>query len=384
MTRQRLAVICDYSEEAWTSMDLCAQMLLKHLQLDHTATIEAQQICPSFRRRLSQVPRLGQKRLAFNADRLLNRFWDYPSYLHRQVAAFDWFHVCDHTYAQLIHVLPPERTGVFCHDLDAFRSLVEPDQDLRPTWYKAMSHRILTGLQKAAVVFYSTAEVRRQIEYYGLVDSSRLVPAPYGTAQEFSAIPKDINSTDYSIIKQVADAPFLLHVGSCIPRKRIDVLLEVFATVKQAHPNLHLVKVGGEWTTHQRSQITRLNLDSSIVHLQNLERSTIACLYRQAAIVMLTSDAEGFGLPIVEAFACGATVVSSDIPVLREVGGAAGIYCPVGDVVAWAATIEHRLATPITANEQQQRRAQAAKYSWSTHAQTIAQTYLRLANHSSY
>ena len=54
---------------------------------------------------------------------------------------------------------------------------------------------------------------------------------------------------------------------------------------------------------------------------------------------MLPSDAEGFGLPIIEALACGAPVIASDLPVLREVGGDAVRYCAVGDVDAWSSAI---------------------------------------------
>jgi glycosyltransferase involved in cell wall biosynthesis len=380
MGQLRLAVICDYLEEEWPSMDLCAQMLIKHLQSEHAESLQAVPVRPTFEKRFQRSPWLGRKRVALNGDRLLNRFWHYPQYLSQRVADFDLFHVSDHTYAQLVHVLPPERTGVFCHDLDAFRSLLEPEQEPRPGWYKAMSRRILRGLQKAAVVFYSTAEVRKQIEHYGLLERSRLVHAPYGIASGFSLTPKHTSSADQQLLEQISKAPFILHVGSCIPRKRIDVLLDVFAALRIKHPDLLLVKVSGDWTQSQQEQITKLNISNSIIHLKGLERTTIATLYRQASVVLLTSEAEGFGLPVIEALACGAIIAVSDIPVLREVGGSAAVYCPVGDVSAWVKTVEHLLESPTSAPERNLRLAHAQKYSWSAHAQTIAQTYLRLAS----
>ena len=374
MAQLRLAVICDYPEENWQSMDLCVQMLLKHLQAEHTASIHSTQVCPSFCWRFKQIPRIGKKHFAYNADRLLNRFWDYPRYLSQQVADFDLFHVTDHSYAQLVHVLPPERTGVFCHDIDAFRSLLEPEQEPRPSWYKAMSWRILQGLQLCKVVFYTTTEVRKQIEHYKLLDASRLVQAPLGIASEFSLTPEYVSIADQQILEQISEAPFLLHVGSCIPRKRIDILLEVFAQVSATHP-LRLIKVSGEWTESQKQQITRLNIKKSIIHLQGLQRTTIAALYRRASAVLLTSEAEGFGLPLIEALACGAVVVASDIPVLREVGGTAAVYCPTEDVSAWVKTLEQLLANPTSVPVLNLRLAQAQKYSWSTHTQIIAQAY---------
>lgn len=374
----RLAVICDYLEENWHSMDLCAQMLLEHLQVEHAESLRATQICPQFRWRLKQIPWLGKKHFAYNTDRLLNRFWDYPHYLKRQVKEFDFFHVSDHSYAQLVHVLPPERTGIFCHDIDAFRSLVEPDKEPRPAWYKAMSRRILEGLQKAAVVFYSTEVVRSQIEYYKLVHPSKLLRVPYGISPEFNYNSNVSGSVDKITLGKIGDKPFILHVGSCIPRKRIDILLKVFAALRENNPNLQLVKVSGEWTVEQQQQIERLNLGEAIVHLHNLQRVQIANLYRRAALVLITSEAEGFGLPLIEAISCGGIVVASDIPVLREVGGTAAVYCSIKDIPTWVNTAKGLLENPDSAPSLNERLAQAQKYSWSTHARVIAQTYLQL------
>jgi len=376
----RLAVICDYPEENWPSMDLCSQMLVQHLQSERGESLQTIEICPPFRRQFQQLPSLGQKRFAYNADRLLNRFWHYPRYLKPQVSEFDLFHVADHTYAQLVHLLPPERTGVFCHDIDAFRSLVEPEREPRPGWYRAMSKRILSGFKKAAVVFHTTTEVRQEIERYGLIEPSRLVQAPLGIASEFSLRGDRPTLADKQILEQIGQSPFILHVGSCIPRKRIDLLLEVFGRLRETRPHLKLVKVSGEWTTSQQDQIDRLELGQSILHLQGLERTTIAELYRRASAVLLTSDTEGFGLPVIEALACGAIVAVSDIPVLREVGGPAAVYCSPGDISAWAKTVEELLANPNSAPSLEIRQVQAQKYSWSAHARIIAEAYLRLKN----
>jgi glycosyltransferase involved in cell wall biosynthesis len=295
------------------------------------------------------------------------------------VPEFDFYHIADHSYAHLALVLPPERTGVYCHDIDAFRSLLEPEQEPRPAWYQAMSRRILRGLQSCAVVFYSTAEVRKQIEHYQLVEPSRLVQAPLGIATEFSINTGNQSNIDQGILKQIGNVPYLLHVGSCIPRKRIDILLDVFAQVRSIHPELQLVKVSGEWTQSQQQQIADLNISKSIIHLQGLERATIAALYQRASAVLLTSEAEGFGLPVIEALACGAIVVASDIPVLREVGGQGVIYCPTADVSTWVETVSKLLLNSTIVPSLNMRLSQAQKYSWSNHAQIIAQSYLKLA-----
>ncbi len=369
----RLGLVCDFVEENWPSMDLVAEMLWTHLQGPRGPSVRAERIRPAMIRRATCLPWMNKKNAAFNADRLLNRFWDYPKHLRSRLQDFDYFHICDHSYAHLVHELPADRTGVYCHDLDCFRCLLEPDRERRPRWFRAMSRRILRGMQKAAVVFCSTRITERRILQLGLIDPARLIYAPYGISPEFVPSPNDPAS---EASHRPGNDPFLLHVGSCIPRKRIDVLLEVFAKVRTRLPELRLVQVGGPWTGEQLQQMTRLGIVSAIRQYSGLDRETLAQFYRQARIVLQPSEAEGFGLPLIEALACGAMVVASDIPVLREVGGDVAVYCPVADVASWAASIEKLLLDPAEAPDRNRRLAQAQRYSWDRHAETILRAYL--------
>jgi len=377
----RLGLICDFVEENWPSMDLVAEMLWTHLQSPRWPNVRAELVRPSMIRRFGRLPLINRKRTAFNADRLLNRFWDYPRHLRNRLGEFDGFHICDHSYAHLVHELPAERTGVYCHDLDCFRCLVEPKAEPRPRWFRAMSRRILRGLQQAAVVFCSTRTTQRRILELGLVDPSRLVCAPYGISPPTASLLQTANSETTQAASGASDLPgsglssFLLHVGSCIPRKRIDVLLKVFAELKARFPELQLVQIGGEWTPDQQKQIRRLNITGSIYQQRGIDRQTLRGLYRQARLVLQPSEAEGFGLPVLEALASGAIVVASDIPVLREVGGDGAVYCPVADISNWALTIEEILRDPRVAPDQARRLAQAQRFSWDRHAETILQAY---------
>jgi glycosyltransferase involved in cell wall biosynthesis len=369
----RLGVILDFRAEGWPSMDLCAEQLLAHLP---AAGVAATGIEAPFRRRFMRLPFLG-RRATFNADRLLNRHWDYPRFLRGQLEAFDCFHVCDHSYAQLVHALPAERTGVFCHDLDAFRCLLEPAREPRPRWFRALARRILAGLQKAAVVFCTTCDVYRQLLRHGLSDPARLVQAPLGIAPEFSPEPVADEAAD-RLLAAGGDVPFLLHVGSSIPRKRADVLLRVFAAVRERFPGLRLVQVGGAWTTEQRGWIEGLGIGAALTQIRGLHRRTLAALYQRAALVLVPSEAEGFGLPVIEALACGQLVVASDLAVFHEVVGDAAVYCPVADVPAWVDAVSRLLADPTRAPCRARRLARVRFFSWPAHAATIAAAYRRL------
>lgn len=227
------------------------------------------------------------------------------------------------------------------------------------------------------MVFYSTDQVRRQILRHGLVDPERLRQAPYGVAPEFIET-GDASSALPSQVAELEGTPYLLHVGSCIPRKRIDVLLDVFALVRRQFPGLRLVKVGAAWSHDQREQIDCLGLQQDIVPLSGLERSEVAALYRAASLVLLTSEAEGFGLPVMEAMACGSIVVASNLDSVREVGGDGVVYCPVADLPAWCSTVERLLRDPGAAPSPEHRRRQASRFTWAAHAQTILDAYTNL------
>jgi glycosyltransferase involved in cell wall biosynthesis len=362
----KLAILADYREENWPSMDLAAEMLTRELQAGFGQQIDARQVCPEYRRRAS---RIVNAQAARNADRLFNRLRDYPRFAATIRDDFDLFHVVDHSYSQLLHSLPAERTGVYCHDLDTFRCILLPDAEPRPRWFRAMTRHILRGFQKAAIVFHSTCAIRQQIIEHSLIDPAKLVHAPLGIAPEFSPeSPGDVQ------LPVDASRPFVLHVGSCIARKRIDVLLDVLARLDG---DVRLIQVGGEWTPAQRAQIDRLKIGDRIRQLRGISRNTLAELYRRARVVLLTSEAEGFGLPLVEALACGAPVIASDIPVLREVGGAAATFCAVGDIDSWTADVNHVLANRLGI-DRAARLARASKYTWHSHAETILNAYLNL------
>lgn len=364
----RLAVVRDFQAEGWPSMDLCADQLLAHLPNCVAPTV----IAPRFRRLFSQVPVL--RRATFNADRLLNRHLFLPCLVGREAQHADFVHVVDHSYAHVASAVPPGRAGVYCHDLDAFRSLLEPQREWRPWWFRWLARRTLAGLKRAAIVFHSTADVGGQLRSRGVVPADRLVYAPYGVAAEFTPTSTPVE------LPVALDAPFLLHVGSNIPRKRLDVLLGVFATVRKRVPQLRLVQIGGPWPPRQVEQIARLDMGPFVTQARGLSREQLAELYRRAAIVLVPSEAEGFGLPVIEAMACGAVVIASDIPTLREAGGSAAIYCPFGDEPEWVDAVVRLLLDPALAPPRDTRLAHAARFSWREHARIIAEAYLALAN----
>lgn len=375
----RVAILADFKEEGWPSMDLVAEMLASQIAAASGAEVEGTLVQPPYRRLMGRLPVVRRRGFAINLDRFYNRFSNYPRFAKRLVGEFDFFHVADHSYGALLHALPRERTGVYCHDLDAFRCLLEPSVEQRPLWFRKMARHILTGMQKASVVFHSTGPVRESILRHGLIDEKKLVHAPYGVSGEFTAMPPSDPRGLSTKERSVGDMQTVVHVGSCIPRKRIDVLIDTFARVRETNPRARLIKVGGSFTEDHHRRIASQGLQSFIEHRQGLSRGELADVYRSASVVLVPSEAEGFGLPVIEALACGAAVIASDIPVLREVGGDVVGYAPVGDIDRWASLTTQVLDDQDEIATRDQRLAHVSQYTWGRHAQIIAQAYLQLA-----
>ncbi|MDB4947868.1 MAG: glycosyl transferase, group 1 [Gemmatimonadetes bacterium] len=339
----RIGVVCDFAEEGWPSMDLAAELLLDALAA--STDFRPSRIRPPMPRPFGGLPSTVAGGARHNADRAFGRYVAYPRWLRGRAGHADLFHVVDHSYAHLVHALPADRTVVTCHDLDAFRSLLDPALEPRGWLFRAATGRVLSGLRRAARVVFDSAAVRDEAVARGVVDADRSRVVPLPVHPDFSA------DSDVSADARAAEmlgprdgSIDILHVGSTAPRKRIDVLLAAFAAIRAAQPTARLLRVGGALTVEQARTAEGLGIGGSIVELAPLDRPTLAAVYRRAAIVLLPSDREGFGLPLVEAMACGTPVLASDLPVLREVGGPAAEYAPAGDADAFAAAALRMLA----------------------------------------
>jgi glycosyltransferase involved in cell wall biosynthesis len=327
----RVGIVADYREENWPSMDLMADMLLQHVP-SATDGVTAVRIEAPFSHRVGRLTGRGEPAVT---DRILNRFYDYPRWLRSQDFDVDLFHIIDHSYAHLVHALPRERTIVTCHDIDAFLSLTgAPTGSLLP---KRFVRQALSGLRSAQVITCDSEATRTDLIVNGLVPEEQVVVVPLG------AHPACTPAADASADARADDMlgprdrfVDLLHVGSTVPRKRLDMVLRISAAVRSRFPELRLVRVGGPLTTEQREEAARVGMSDRLVELPFLDRDVLAAVYRRAALVLIPSDREGFGLPAVEATACGTPVIASDIPAIVEVGGNAVVFCPRGDLAAWS------------------------------------------------
>jgi glycosyltransferase involved in cell wall biosynthesis len=142
--------------------------------------------------------------------------------------------------------------------------------------------------------------------------------------------------------------PVCLSVGTIEPRKNHALLLAAFDQVWQQSPEITLALVGrrgwqcGPIVTAIESHP---QFNRRLFWFDRADDATLEALYRRAALLTVPSRAEGFGLPIIEGLIRHVPVLCADIPIFREVGGAACTYTP-HDPAAWALQIHHLIAHP--------------------------------------
>ncbi|MGC1397299.1 glycosyltransferase family 4 protein [Candidatus Binatus sp.] len=389
-SRPRLAVLCDFREEGWLSMDLVGDMIATHLAAEHAAEYEVTKVQPRFVRLPIYPRRLHDRWLIRTAERSFNRYLVYPMWVRRNRSRFDLLHIVDHSYSHLALEAPSKPVAITCHDLNAFRCLLEPEREPRSVAFRAMTGRLLRGLKSAAAVACDSQTILDEILAHRVLSADRVSVVHNGVHPAYQPGPDAAADAqvDQLLGPRDPDALELLHVGSNRPRKRIDVLLRVFAALLPVAPKARLIKAG-HLTPAQSALARDLGIEDRLSVLPLLSREVLAALYRRSTMLMLPSDNEGFGLPVIETLACRTPVLASDIPVLREVGGEAVVYSPVGDVSAWTAAatamLQERSEHPGRWNSRRDAGVLwASRFSWSEYANRSVELYRRIFGRSAF
>lgn len=261
-------------------------------------------------------------------------------------------------------VLPPLRKArgvVTIHDLAYLHSA-----DTVSTASLRYQTLVPRSIRRAAVVCTPTQAVAQEVraEY----DAEHVVVTRLGVDDAwFETKPPDAQW------KATHGLPssYLLFVGTLEPRKNLPVLLDAYRALRAADPDTPpLVLVGATgWGP------ALADLDS-VITPGYLEQDDLRKTVAGAVCLVLPARYEGFGIPVLEAFACGTPVVASDVPAIREVAGGHATLAPVGDVDALAEALTTVLDAEDTHAEV--RRARAREWTWTRCAEETVAAY-RLA-----
>jgi glycosyltransferase involved in cell wall biosynthesis len=170
---------------------------------------------------------------------------------------------------------------------------------------------------------------------------------------------------------------FLAFVGTIQPRKGLPTLVAAFAAVARDEPDLRLVVAGGDgWGVDELlAAIAAEQVATRVVRTGYLPDEVVPALYRRAAAVVYPSLAEGFGLPALEALACGAALVTTSGSAMQELVDDAAILVPPGSVDALEAGLRQALEPATAATLRSRGAAVAARYTWSACADEHVRAY---------
>jgi glycosyltransferase involved in cell wall biosynthesis len=178
--------------------------------------------------------------------------------------------------------------------------------------------------------------------------------------------------------------PFLLYAGNIRRHKNVHRLVEAFAVVREqlaAHPlykEIRLVIIGDTISQHPavRQTVIKSRVEHVVRFLGFVPFETLRCFYETAAAFVFPSRYEGFGLPPLEAMACGCPVVTSNVSSLPEVVGDAAVLVNPENVFDIARGIRDVLLDEnLRATLIRRGREQAAKFSWSRTARQVLDIY---------
>ncbi len=272
---------------------------------------------------------------------------------------------------------PPSRQVVTLHDVEMWRGAPAPGVAASA---RRLFGAFLAPALRACAGIIAVSETTRTEAIATLdIDPSRIHVVPHGVGAVFSARPKLRDARTAEALG--LDEPFVLWVGSLRsrdPRKGLDTLLEAMERLPGGGPPLALVGALGPEADRLAADAWRRRL--RLVLSGPIDDVELASLYRQAAVVVLPSTHEGFGLTALEAMACGAPLVATAVGNLPQLAQDVAVLVPPGDPAGLSEAIEVVLTEPVSAARMRHAGIdRASGYTWGRTAAMTAAVYEEVA-----
>ena len=318
--------------------------------------------------------RIQTRRVSMNPYKRLG--WDLPGSLRRDVP-------------DLLHV---QYTGPLFSDVPLIVSVHDVSYLEFPQYFTKfrsaqLKLTVKRTLQRAARVLTPSEFSRRAILNFYRIDEDKVIVVPNAAHHQFRPIDRDLARA--SIQRRFGiSRPFVLTVGDIQPRKNHLGLLQAFEDMAAAEPRIphDLVFVGKEtWYSPEVHRAVSRSAVRDRVHFAGfVEDSDLVQFYAASDLFVFPSFYEGFGLPILEAMACGRAVACSQSTAMPEVANAAGIlFDPASPREIARAMLDVLLDSELRVRLERLGLQRAAAFSWEKSASRTLQIYYDVAGRRS-
>jgi glycosyltransferase involved in cell wall biosynthesis len=302
----------------------------------------------------------------------VRRAWAQQRWLPRAIAeaAVDVFHAPG-------YVMPlrcPVPAVVTVHDVIA---ISHPHLCRRSNvWH----YRLLLprSLRRARLIIATSEAVKREVIARCDVDASKIRVVPLGIDEHFFAEPhpaaRDAVRERYGLPER-----FFLFAGRWEPKKNLPALLRAYEIFRAGGRGPHKLVIAGDLGWNYRPElalIDQLRLRGGVVLTGYVPTGDLAAIYSMAEALVFPSVVEGFGLPPLEAMACGTPAIISDAPALVEVAGDAAVTVPGADPEGLCGVMAQIAGDRALRDELATRgRERAAHFRWSAAAEATVRVY---------
>jgi glycosyltransferase involved in cell wall biosynthesis len=248
------------------------------------------------------------------------------------------------------------------------------------TSYFALRAHIPLSLRRASRIFTPSSYVKQTICERFHVPPERILVTPHGADPFFLEAP---TPTELAAVEsRFGSGPFFLYVGALAPHKNLTGIAQAFARFRRhaGADGTRLIIVGNPFGRYRESElvplIRELGLTQSVVLAGFVDDVLLRALYRRALALLLPSFAEGFGLPLLEAMACGTPMLTSTTTAMPEIAGDAALYVDPYDHEEIAAAMERLFSDqPLRQQLAATGSARALSFSWDRAARQVLSAY---------
>lgn len=197
---------------------------------------------------------------------------------------------------------------VTVHDLSFER--LGSEFDFKERWRRRLLAR--SAARRAARVLADTGTIARELERAYDLPAEKIGIVPLGVDSKFAARPENDQAANTLRLEHGVLAPYVLFLGSILPRRHVDLVVETFAAVAAEHPELRLV-LAGQNRLREPEELERWigasGQGERITRIEYVDESALVTLYRRAELSFYLSSYEGYGLPPLESLAAGTPAI---------------------------------------------------------------------------